>query len=209
MFFYIIGHPRTGSGYMAKLMKHFDYEVGHEKIENNGISCWLNVHCVPKSHKMDILQPWGIPKRPESKKGIVIHHVRNPVNALASIILENKEPGSYEFRKQIIKHHFYIDLDDYNEIDKAALSYIYWNRLAEAQGPQIRVRVEDALEQLSHFFYKEVPLKGPSKETNTSKNRHSKVEWDTMSPKVYQLLDETCKRYGYPSIASTKLLFSS
>ena len=205
MFFYIIGHPRTGSGYMSKLMKCFDYEIGHEKMKRDGISCWLNVHCVPEEHPMDIFQPWGIPRRPDSRKGIIIHHIRNPVKAMASIILENREPSSYQFRRQVILHHFYIDLDNYNEIDKAALSYIYWNRLAEAQGPQVRIQVEKGPEQLALFFGKDVPSVSPPNDTNTSKNRHQEVEWNKMSPKVYQILDETCERYGYISISYSKL----
>jgi hypothetical protein len=39
--FLITGVPRSGTGYMAKLMQALGYDVGHEIIRPHGISSWL------------------------------------------------------------------------------------------------------------------------------------------------------------------------
>ncbi len=201
MKFLIIGHPKCGSKYMATLMFEFGYEVGHEKYSKDGICCWQNVNV------LNISQQWGPQRITDDYYEHVIHYVRNPYHSISSIIVENRQPESYNFRRDLIKHHFNIDLNDHSETGAAILSYVYYNRLAEAQGPTIRIQVENAYEQLSSYLDQKLPKGRLPTNINSNAKRKNPINWTRIDDKLYRLLNDTCKRYGYPSIASSHLNF--
>ncbi|MFK4998907.1 hypothetical protein ACI2OX_21260 [Bacillus sp. N9] len=39
--FLVLGHPRSGTGYMAYLLRQFGYGIGHERMGKDGISSWM------------------------------------------------------------------------------------------------------------------------------------------------------------------------
>ena len=82
--FLCIGHPRCGTGSVAYYLTEMGHKVGHEKMRLNGVSSWMLA-------VEDVKYPWGddINKNRFYFKNI-IHIVRNPINAIPSIILENK-----------------------------------------------------------------------------------------------------------------------
>lgn len=41
--FLILGHPRSGTGFMSILLQRYGYRVGHEWMMEDGISSWMLV----------------------------------------------------------------------------------------------------------------------------------------------------------------------
>lgn len=193
--FLIIGHPGSGTKYMTKLFQTYDLNVGHEAIGPNGICSWMSSHYAPVGHLIDVYA-FAMPRRFEDKFDVVIHLVRNPWDSIGNILIENANEKSFKFRRNIIMYHFFIDLNKYNQMDRAALSYIYWNRLTEAQGPDYRIRIEDADDEVPKLLkVAKKQILGISKTINS---KHSKVtNFDEMTPDVKALLERTAKRYGY------------
>lgn len=190
--FLIIGHPKCGSKYMSRLMYEFGYEVGHEKMAKHGICCWQNVNCL-----LQFKQCWGPQRIPYDKYTHIIHYVRNPFHAMSSIIVENRIAESYNFRRDLIKHHYGIDLNHYSEVNAAILSYVYYNRLAEGQGVTVRIQVENAYEQLAEYLNVVMPKGSIPTDLNSNGNKLKPVDWDNVSNDMIKLLVDTCERYGY------------
>jgi len=148
----VIGHPRCGSGYLSQLLGALGLDVGHEKMGKSGISSWMFA-------VVDI-SPYALDKYALSRKfshfQFTIHHVRNPRDAIPSIMRENLHSSeSYAFRRKHILQRFGMNLDDAtSEIEKAILSYVYWNKIVEESKVDLVVRVEDEEEALKAFLIK-------------------------------------------------------
>lgn len=126
--FLILGHPKSGTGYMSKLLECYGYDVPHEKrLGEHGISSWMNV-------VDDEEYPFPTPylKGIEFKK--VIYTIRDPYKALQSIVnVENNHPESVNFRQ---KHLQINSLYGYNG---AAISYLKWFNLAKERFPKLHI----------------------------------------------------------------------
>jgi len=150
----ITAHPRCGSNYISSLFVSLGLMVGHEVMDEAGISSWqlvaqnsLSLHFQSNSFRSNLL-----PRNAYhfSKK---IHLVRNYLSAVPSILLENENTHSYNFRRAHIYLHFGIDLDDFpSTVERALVSYIYWNKLALSQEIDVVVRLEFIEEDLISYF---------------------------------------------------------
>ncbi|MEO0405915.1 MAG: glycosyltransferase family 25 protein [Cyanobacteria bacterium P01_A01_bin.135] len=213
----VIGHPRCGSGYMSALLKAFGLDVGHEKMGQAGISSWMFA-------VEDDQLPYGQGKHSASTKHKYfryrIHHVRDPRVAIPSIMRDSQHaPPSYGFRQKHIQLNFDVDLDACaSDLEKAVLSYVYWNRLA-SRDAELTVRIEDGEAGLLAFL-KETTLMDvaadltqfdalPAKTINANKpyqgKRYDKpqltrADWRTVPPPSLALLNAQCARYGYDPI---------
>ena len=104
-----IGHSRCGTTSIAYYLKQMGHDVRHENMGNDGVSSWMLA-------VRDDKYPWGNEKdkfRYYFKN--IIHVLRNPFNAIPSIILEHKyspDNKSYKFKKHIKKIR--INLPDVN-----------------------------------------------------------------------------------------------
>lgn len=109
----ITGHPRSATGYMAKIMQSAGIEVGHEKMMRDGISSWMHI------------QPAGdvswAGKIKHYNYDHIIHIVRDPIDVIASSQTLSHEAWSY-FSKIFGK------LPD-NIIERAMTTWIKWNNL--------------------------------------------------------------------------------
>lgn len=208
----IVGHPRCGSGYMSKLLQAMGLDVGHEKMGRHGISSWMFA-------VVDDEVPYALDKYAISRKftyfQFTVHHVRDPRTAIPSIMRENKHsPKSFQFRRKHIKHWYGIDLEDHSsEIERAALSYIYWNNIIEKNGVAAVVRVEDEEDKLVEFLLKNgvigrkpILTNRPSRDINSRKPYHGVVyekpdlkdeDWAGMRPDILDALNAQCAKYGY------------
>ena len=131
-----IGHPRCGTTSLSYYLNQMGYKIGHENMGRDGTSSWL---LAVKDNKY----PYGNVINIESYKfEKIIHVVRNPFDAIPSIILENKySPSnkSYNFRRKHINNVFNINLPEIDinkitlleDIEIAIKTYIYWNKLCE------------------------------------------------------------------------------
>ena len=111
----VTGHPRSGTGYCAKLLQHNGLDVPHEQIGGMGTSNWqfaVDSKNIPFS--FDGIQPIQCN---------FIHRiqiVRNPVDCIASVFYT--EHGSEYFRDS------YLMLTG-NKMERAVRSVITWNTM--------------------------------------------------------------------------------
>lgn len=208
----IVGHPRCGSGYMSKFLQAMGLDVGHEKMGQHGISSWM-------FSVVDDQVSCALDKYASSRKfsyfQFTVHHVRDPRIAVPSIMRENKYSSkSFQFRRKHIKHCYGIDLEDYSsDIERAVLSYIYWNDIIEKNGVAVVVRVEDEEEKLIEFLLENGIIKQrpilthrPPKDVNSrkpylgviyEKPQLNEGDWMSVRPEILDALSAQCEKYGY------------
>ena len=214
-----IGHPRSGSGYSSKLLQAFGLDIGHELMGKDGISSWM--FAVIDEKNPFALNKYAITRR-YTYFQYIIHHVRNPKDAIPSIIRENKfSKLSFQFRNKHLKKQFGIDLNDYvTELEKAAWSFLYWNKIIKQQNPDLVIRVEsDRIKLLKFLREKKLTeidnldsITLPSTDFNANKKYQGvfrkkpilvRENWDALPNELKIKLNDFCEEYNYPLIYSS------
>ncbi|WBU54301.1 hypothetical protein [Paracoccus sp. SCSIO 75233] len=128
--FAIVGHPRCGSRSLATAFGQLGLKVGHEKLERDGIVSWWNTARYQGDHSFK--DPRLYPSEFTSR--VIGHYIRNPIDAIPSILIENqfreRKNNSYQFRQWILSKEFDVDLDEMSPLTAAATSFVLWNDLA-------------------------------------------------------------------------------
>lgn len=206
--FLCIGHPRCGTGYISHLLTKFGYNVGNECMQKHGISSWfmtsnLNHSSINYIH--------------------LIHSIRNPFNAIPSIILENKyDCNSYNFRRKQIMKLLNITIPLYKndgdllyDTELAIKTFIYWNKICELKKPTLVIKIEDAYHLLDGFNktkIKENKINKINKKYNSTeiklydgKIRNKPiVDFNSISLDLKNKLKQFCKKYKYNYILEGK-----
>ena len=208
-----VGHPRCGSGYMSRLLGTFELEVGHERMEAQGISSWMFA-------VDDAWYPYGRDKYARSRRYThfrhIIHHVRSPFDAIPSLIVENQySEKSFAFRQKHIQRYFGLDLATLSPIDAAVASFIYWSRIIELMKPNLTIRIEDDQKKLFRFLKRKklvdearnfAEIEPPPKTINTRKPYKGQIiekpvlsddDWNSISNSFKSELRFFCRKYGY------------
>lgn len=129
MKFLIVSHPRSGSGYAAKLLQTAGYDVGHEKMGINGTSNWM-------WPLKDTSPPYGEPYDPSFQPDITIHLIRNPLHCISSV--RYTETTTEEYRAA----HVNIQADVLPAY-RAMQSILDWHGLCQAMKPDYTVKTEN------------------------------------------------------------------
>lgn len=141
----VIGHPRCASAYMATIFMEQGVEIGHEKLLADGISSWM---CAAD----DLRVPFGDAASYEIDFAHTVSHVRDPRDALPSILLENGIPMSFNFRRLHLLRAFDVDLARFGTaIERAVASLVYWYEMIERRQPARFFRVETAGDEIAEF----------------------------------------------------------
>lgn len=155
--FLILGHPRSGTSYMATLFQIFGLDVLHEAIGKDGISSWGYV-------------TWHLPpyrfdghSRLDFQFEHIIQVVRNPIKTVASVAFT--EQDSLAWRKQFV--NIFTD----HPVSQAVESILGWNKLIYAQKPNLVCKLENSAEQLATYLNKPLPQILPPP-TNTRSHNH-------------------------------------
>jgi len=170
----ITGHPRSGTGYCAKLLQHNGLDVPHEKIGGMGTSNWqFAVDSKNVPYTFDGIQPVQCQ---------FIHRtqvVREPVKCIASVFYT--EHASESFRDG------YLMLTG-NRMERAVRSVITWNLLHKDRADLIfkLEQPEQLLEYLSlHGYLNEYEVL--TEPVNT--RQHEELDLDMIrywvSPEIY------------------------
>ena len=212
--FLCIGHSRCGTTSISYYLKQMGYDVRHENMGKDGVSSWMLA-------VIDDNYPWGNVKdkfRYYFKN--IIHDLRNPFNAIPSIILENKyapDNKSYKFKKKHIKKILGINLPDVNfnkisltlEIELALKSYIYWNKICEMSNPQTICKIED-ISPIQKFNYNNEIIDEAIKNSNKKfqGKRYPKPiitndMYKNINKDLIQELKDFCKKYNYDYVLDT------
>lgn len=186
----ITGHQRSGTGYMAALCRSMGLDVGHERPGEDGISSFqyaVDTDTVP-FHSVD--QNRG---RKWYEFDDIIHVVRHPLHVIASTAFTDMN-GAIEWQARFIP----VTAPPEHRIRQAVQTWLGWNELIEKQA-DIRVRVEDAEEELPKILGEDVMFDPPLPTVNA--RPHADLKWARVSmacqgdefPRLWNMAD----RYGY------------
>ena len=188
-----LGHPRTGTGYTAKILQSWGLDVGHEKMGEHGTIDW-SLSISDKSIWQDL-----------DFNGFdwqhVVYGVRNPRESIASII--DTEDLSFDFRSK----HAKLNRDE-NPIVSAIKSIHYWDKLIQKIDPNVIFRVEDEGVDLFNYLKNEgVNVTWSDEFLNKKYNsREHRTLEDIIaihgipSGKYQIMINTYCRRYGYPPL---------
>lgn len=200
--FLILGHPRSGTQYMARLMTCFGYSVGHETVSENGVSCWSWATYHPNP-------PWSPGTRRDDFTEM-IHVIREPLGVIASTAYTDtqdcwRDDHTYSDDWKDIAHggckseHFRrlytVQFPEWSLLDNAAMSYLGWTNLIQAQRPDLTVKVEEAPRVMADYLGEKI--KSPPPPTNTNTRKHPPIEIDALRLEVQGAVIRFCKRWGY------------
>jgi GR25 family glycosyltransferase involved in LPS biosynthesis len=202
-----IGSPRCGSHFVSQFLLGNGFDARHEALGKDGLCAWQ--YTVDYNSHPYISDPrcrdsyFVYPKH-------YILYVRNPQQAIASLILENEQaPLSYSHRRKMILEHLKIDLDEFSDREeRAARSYIHWYELALKRPLEGIVRVEHLYDDLRQIkcFEAIVDISVSKQDSGAGKPYlgvvHERIE---MSPDWYLKLsrdtilrlDMISKQFGY------------
>mgnify|MGYP001101801554 FL=1 len=170
-----LGHPRTGTGYTAKLLQSWGLDVGHEKMGKDGTVDWSLV--AGKSLWQDVdLKAFNWQH--------IIYCIRDPKESIASIVYTENTGGlSEEFRdKHGVKNNT-------NPIISAINSLYKWDGLISKIGPNVIFRIEDEGEDL--FKYLEsagIKVKWDETILGKKQNTREHPNWDEMIAEFLSLI---------------------
>jgi len=217
--FLCIGHPRCGTSSISYYLNQMGYKVGHENMDYDGVSSWM------LAVKDDIYPYGNIINIDKYKFENIIHLIRNPFDAIPSIILENKytpNNKSYNFKIQHIKNILGIKMQeiDFNnitlkdEIELAIKTYLYWNKICELNNPTLVCKIEE-IEPLEVFNTNKIIINTMPKNSNKlyngkkydkqllNNNHYSNINIDLKNElKIF------CKKYKYPYILDSENIYN-
>lgn len=211
--FLVTGHPRTGTGFTAKLMGQIGLEIGHESDGKDGVSSWMMAVDDPQN-------PWAMHPIASSRSWLhwdyLLHPVRDIASAVPSIMRENSHaPASFEFRRRHILQHTGRDLavPGLSDFERAVVSLTNWSRIIHNSAPHLHFRIEDGVEDLLTFLENQgFPVRARSSNLDTSPVNENKLyqgkrypkpdittlDWLSLSEAIWADVVWYCETYGYP-----------
>ncbi|WP_028402602.1 sulfotransferase family protein [Ectobacillus panaciterrae] len=141
--FLVLGHPRSGTGFMVKLFRQFGYQIGHEIMGRDGISSWMLV--------VDDYQVYTdlTLNRKDFTFDYIIMNLRHPLDIISSsYFTENPSRVSLDYRK---KH---LNLEGLNRVEVAVKSVLDWYKKIELQRPNLKVCIDKNPEEKLFYFLK-------------------------------------------------------
>jgi len=189
-----LGHPRTGTGYTAFLLKSWGLDIGHEVLGSDGIVAWpLAIEKGPFLYIKDIAN--------KVNAELIIYNIRDPKDSIPSIVYtEDIKEESLNFRIEngVIK--------SVNRVEMAINSILQWDKLISKKNPDFIYRIEDQSQDLFDFIVSkgfEVEY-APSKEVINAREHKSleslKDEMLSVRPSVKKKINTFCIKYGYDPI---------
>jgi len=200
----ITGCARSGTKYIAQVLRGCGLDVGHENVGKDGVASWVMVLTADSC-------PWG-PTRKNLSFTHIFHQVRHPLDVISSIYT-TEGPKSWGY---ITSHLPEISWND-PCIVRAAKYWYYWNLRAEAIS-EFTYRIEE-IESVWPEFEKRLGRRlDPSVLTTTPKNvnhrdlkpkRHNfdtnidraAFTWEDLQreldPVLYRNIRHLAQKYGY------------
>ena len=189
-----VGHPRTGTGYTAKLLQSWGLDVGHESMGEHGTVDWS---LAPGEESL-----WQGVNFKEFNWEHIIYCVRDPRDSIASIAYTENIETSLGFRKKFNKN-----IENKNLIVSAILSIIEWDQMITNLNPSFIYKVEDSSEKLFKYLKESgVDIKeNRAVEKNYNSRDHKSfkelLESTSSVPSVFKnRINRYCDRYGYDKL---------
>lgn len=186
-----LGHPRTGTGYTAKLLQSWGLDVGHEKLGEHGTVDW-SLAAGQSLWQAVKLQDWTWQHS--------IYCVRDPKEAIPSIVYtEDIQSHSIDFRKE---NGVIVSV---NPIVTAINSITKWDHLISLLEPEIIYRIEDEGQELfEHLKSMGIGIKWSDAVLGQKQNTRTHKSWDEMIAEFGEVpakskirINQYCRKYGY------------
>jgi len=143
-----LGHPRCGSKALATGLRSAGLQIGSEDFGTDGVVSWWHTgRRLPDTSYPTFTSGGGKGNKREIWiAGKTVHYIRDPRDAIPSIVLENEAQGrrnnSFIYRRQKLKQKFGIDIGQLDIGTAATTSYALWNQLAGELATHGRIFVE-------------------------------------------------------------------
>jgi len=183
----ITGCGRSGTKYIAELLKQYGFDIGHEQDGTDGIASWPMTITHGKS-------VWG-PSFQEYEFNTIVHQVRNPIMVISSSHTILDESWNY------IGKYMPLDKMD-SKLMMCAKYWYYWNLKAERIA-RLTYRIEDVdllLPELCNIlgaksFSKEIYRVTPK---DVNKRFHGFFPLEKIEDKeLYDNIFNLALKYGY------------
>lgn len=192
-----VGHPRTGTGYTAKLLQSWGLDVGHEVMGEHGTVDWS---LAPGEESL-----WQGVNFKDFEWEHIIYCVRDPRDSIASIVYtEDIVDVSVNFRKRhgVGKSKFS------NPIEHAIDSIYKWDSFISKLEPNVSFRIEEDSRDLYEYLVEVgLPAEWSSEFIGARQNSRNHPTWKEMilefgkiSGKYKIMLNRYCSKYGYDLI---------
>lgn len=186
-----LGHPRTGTGYTAKLLQSWGLDVGHEKLGEHGTVDW-SLAAGKSLWQAVKLQDWTWQH--------IIYCVRDPQKSIPSIVYtEDNRAMSINFRKE---NGVIVSA---NPIVTAVNSIARWDHLISLLEPEIIYRIEDEGQELfEHLKSMGVGVEWSDAVLGQQENARAHKSWQEMIAEFGEVpakskirINQYCRKYGY------------
>jgi hypothetical protein len=190
-----LGHPRTGTGYTAKLLQSWGLDVGHEKMGEHGTIDW-SLAAGKKSL-------WQEVDFNEVDWQWIIYCVRDPRETIPSLVYtEDTKEGSLRFRKGAGVR------DGGNPIVTAINSIYRWDQLVDLIEPDFIFKIETESRDLFDWLEKNgIPVEWNEALIGQKQNTREHPSWEEMIAEFGEIpakskikLNTFCRKYGYKGI---------
>jgi hypothetical protein len=190
-----VGHPRTGTGYTAKLLQSWGLDVGHETLGNDGTVDWS---LVPGGKSL-----WQDVDFKDYDWNYIIYCVRDPRMSIPSIVYtEDIKSMSKEFR---LKSGV---VNDFNPIVVAIESILKWDKFADQLKPNFTYRIEDQGEHLFKFLETEgLSVQFDASVIGDAQNTREHPAWDMLlleypniRTRYKNMINAFCEKHGYANL---------
>ena len=187
--FLITGCGRSGTVYMSKVLRQAGLDVGHEKLGKDGAvsPLWL-----VKDRRYPAYHQQG----PRPEFDIILHQVRHPLKAIAS--LTTTAPKSW---KWLLKH---VPIDpNAHVLQMAAEFWLHWNDKAE-KAAEYTYRIEGLQQSWKRISNLTGARGGYASAVsgipkNTNARSHTDVTWDMIedATPLHGYIKGMAESYGY------------
>jgi hypothetical protein len=224
----VTGTGKSGTLFMANLLTSMDFPCGHESIfTEKGIeeakSRLINVNKIKFSNcsinelKSNWTDPANIvadssylaaPFLSEDflRNAKIIHVVRNPIYVISSFVFsggyfgDDWPPHSIDFQNFIKSNCPIVYDNNLNNINRAAIFYIEWNRMIEERSNKNNYffyRLEDKIEILLNYLNKYEYNKNLGKKINCWNKNNLKIKLNDLEKTIRNEILEVSEKYGY------------
>lgn len=186
-----LGHPRTGTGYTAKLLQSWGLDVHHEKMGEDGTVDWSLATGQSLWQKVD-LKGWNWQH--------IIYCVRDPKTTIPSLVYtEDNRAVSMNFRRE---NGVIVSA---NPIVTAINSIAKWDRIISMLEPEITYRIEDDGQILfEHLESVGLDVEWSDEILGQKQNARPHKSWEEMIAEFGDVpakskikINQYCRKYGY------------
>lgn len=194
----VVGHPRTGTGYTAKLLQSWGLDVQHERMGKDGISHWGMA--VGGDNPVIFGQFRDNITFNSIEWDTIIYCVRDPKTSIPSIAYtENTNKESFEYR---MKWGGFRDRKA--RLTNAISSILAWDKLIQRLEPSFTFNIESDGQSLFQFLINRgFKVKWSEKQVGKKYNQRNHHGWSNELKGSRILshhrsgINAYCERYGY------------